>query len=104
MIAYQIEGAWNEGGKGPSVWDKWYNDPSRKGQPNGFVAIDHYHRMKTDLNALSDAKATIYRFSVSWPRILPNCSGAVNEEGIKFYSDMIDTIIENGALPVLTMY
>jgi 6-phospho-beta-glucosidase len=102
--AYQIEGGWNEGGKGPSVWDTWYNDPSRQGRPNAFVANDHYNRMKDDISYLGQLGATAYRFSVSWPRIFPNCTGVPNEEGIKFYSDMIDEIIKNGATPVLTMF
>lgn len=86
------------------MWDKWYNDPSRAGSPNAFVAIDHYNHMKDDIAYLGKFKATAYRFSVSWPRLLPNCNGVVNEAGVKFYSDMIDEIIKNGALPVLTMY
>jgi 6-phospho-beta-glucosidase len=104
ILAYQIEGAWNEGGKGQSVWDKWYLDPSRAGNPNGQTAINHYHNMKTDIAYLGQMKATIYRFSISWPRIFPTCSGTPNQEGIKFYSDMIDEIIKNGAIPLLTMY
>ncbi|KAI8899868.1 glycosyl hydrolase family protein [Globomyces pollinis-pini] len=102
--AYQIEGAWNVDGKSPSIWDTWYNDPSRQDKPNAFVANDHYHRMKEDIGYLGQLGATAYRFSVAWSRILPDCSGKVNEAGIKFYSDMIDEIIRNGAMPILTMY
>jgi beta-glucosidase/6-phospho-beta-glucosidase/beta-galactosidase len=102
--AYQIEGAHNTHGKGPSVWDKWYSDPSRKDLPNGNDAVEHYKYMKEDISYLGKMKVTAYRFSVSWSRILPDCSGSVNEEGIKFYSEMIDEIIANGATPILTMY
>lgn len=101
--AYQTEGAWNVGGKGPSVWDKWYNDTSRKGRPNAITAIDHYNRMEDDISLLGKYGVKMYRFSVAWSRILPNCSGAVNLEGVAFYSKMIDEIIKSGALPVLTM-
>lgn len=102
--AYQIEGAWNQSGKGPSVWDKWYLDPSRAGNPNGFIADDHYNRMPSDIAYLGQLGATSYRFSVSWPRIYPNCSGTPNAAGLKFYSDMIDEILKNGATPLLTMF
>ncbi|KAJ3327652.1 hypothetical protein HDU76_011376 [Blyttiomyces sp. JEL0837] len=72
--------------------------------PNADVADDHYHRMPSDLAYLKKLGATAYRFSISWPRILPNCTGPVNQKGIQFYSDMIDNIIANGAEPYLTMF
>jgi 6-phospho-beta-glucosidase len=90
-------------GKGPSIWDTFFQKPEMQGQPNGYVAADHYNRMKEDIKLLGDLGATAYRFSVSWPRILPNCDGKVNEAGIKFYSDMIDEMIKRGVLPVLTL-
>jgi beta-glucosidase len=102
--AYQVEGAYNEDGKGLNVWDYYYNLPAHASEPNGHVAIDHYHNMKSDIAYLGQLNATAYRFSVSWSRILPNCSGPVNPAGIKFYDDMINEIIKNGATPVLTLY
>ena len=102
--AYQIEGAWKEDGRGVSVWDKWSLDPAHSSLDNAFQAIDHYHRMESDLVYLKRLGASMYRFSVSWPRILPNCTGEVNPKGIEFYSRMIDEIIKNGAEPMLTMY
>ncbi|KAJ2995989.1 hypothetical protein HDV02_000275, partial [Globomyces sp. JEL0801] len=102
--AYQIEGAYNVDGKGVGIFDKWFNDPSRASRPNGNIAVDHYNHMKEDIGYLGELGATAYRFSVSWPRILPDCTGKVNQAGVKFYSDMIDEIIKNGAVPVLTMY
>jgi 6-phospho-beta-glucosidase len=69
-----------------------------------FVAADHYHRYKDDLAFLGQLGATAYRFSVSWARILPNCTGQVNEAGIKFYANYIDEIRRQGAEPFLTMF
>ncbi|ORY48336.1 glycoside hydrolase [Rhizoclosmatium globosum] len=101
--AYQTEGAWNVGGKEPGVFDTWYhtNFPNAA---NADVTTDQYHRYKDDLKLLPTFGATLYRFSVSWPRVMKGCSGEVNPEGIAFYSDMIDEIIKNGAVPFLTMY
>jgi 6-phospho-beta-glucosidase len=102
--AYQIEGAWNVDGKGPSIWDTWYGDASRQGRPNAFEAANHYNRMREDIKILADLGATAYRFSVSWPRILPDCSGTVNERGVQFYSEMIDELLKYKINPVLTLY
>ena len=81
---------------------EWFHD--RGATPNSDVTADHYHRYKSDLSYLGQLGMTTYRFSISWPRILPNCTGAVNEEGVQFYSDMIDRIIAEGAEPFLTMF
>ena len=78
--------------------------PENANNPNAFVADDHYNRMESDIAYLGSLKATAYRFSISWPRILPNCSGEINQAGIDFYNRMINEIIKNGATPVLTMY
>ncbi|KAJ3129351.1 hypothetical protein HK100_008687, partial [Physocladia obscura] len=78
-----MEGGWNQGGKGPNVFDHAYLNASFKptnGRP--YRAADHYDQVKSDLAFLSQLGATAYRFSVSWPRILPNCTGTVNQEGI----------------------
>ncbi|KAJ3104789.1 hypothetical protein HDU97_008857 [Phlyctochytrium planicorne] len=101
----QIEGAWDADGKSPSVYDHWFHtDPSKAGAPNADKATDHYHRWKEDVGYMAQLKATAYRFSISWPRILPNCTGTVNEAGVKFYSDLIDELIKNNIEPFLTMY
>jgi len=111
--AYQVEGAWNEDGKGLSVWDKWFLDghslvrsPGVPSTPAGspFTTTDHYHRMKSDVKLMKDMGVTIYRFSVSWPRILPNCNGKVNAVGIAFYNSLINELLLAGIQPVLTMY
>ncbi|KAJ3104790.1 hypothetical protein HDU97_008858 [Phlyctochytrium planicorne] len=102
--AMQIEGAWNEDGKSESIYDHWYHSPAKAGDPNADVAADHYHRWREDIGYMAQLKATAYRFSISWPRILPNCTGAVNEAGVKFYSDLIDELIKNNIEPFLTMF
>jgi beta-glucosidase/6-phospho-beta-glucosidase/beta-galactosidase len=84
------------------VWS--HTNPARIGQPNGDVAADHYHKWKADLAFLGQLNATAYRFSISWPRIFPNCGGTVNQAGIDFYSKIIDEVIRQGAEPFLTMY
>ncbi|KAI8843818.1 glycoside hydrolase superfamily [Chytriomyces cf. hyalinus JEL632] len=103
--AMQMEGAWNQGGKSPSVFDTAYIDhQTRPTYGTPFRSADHYHRMKEDLGYLGQLGATAYRFSVAWTRILPNCTGTPNPEGIKFYSDMIDEVKRQGAEPYLTMF
>lgn len=111
--SYQVEGAWNVDGKGPSVWDKWFQDGNPLVRSPGVTAAaagspfnttDHYRRMKSDIAIMKSLGTTIYRFSVSWPRILPNCNGQVNQAGLDFYSSMIDELLSAGIEPVLTMY
>ncbi len=68
------------------------------------VTADHYNRYKDDLKYLKDFGANAYRFSISWARVFPNCSGTPNEEALVYYSDLIDTILANGAEPVGTVY
>ncbi|KAJ3013920.1 UNVERIFIED_CONTAM: hypothetical protein HDU68_000499 [Siphonaria sp. JEL0065] len=103
--AMQMEGGWNQGGKGPNVFDHAYlNTAAHPSHGTPYRAADHYNRYKEDLAYLSQFNATAYRFSIAWGRIIPDCTGTPNAAGIKFYSDMIDEIIKNGAEPFLTMY
>lgn len=103
--SYQIEGAWNEDGKGLSIWDVFSHTPDRIfGNHTGDVACDHYHRFKDDVKLLKDLGIKAYRFSISWPRIFPNGIGEVNEKGVKFYSDLIDELIKNGIEPYITLF
>ncbi|GGP21099.1 glycoside hydrolase family 1 protein [Silvimonas iriomotensis] len=103
--AYQVEGAHDADGKGPSVWDVFTHLPGKTFQgSNGDVAVDHYHRMAEDVALMKEAGLTAYRFSVSWPRIFPTGRGAVNEAGMAFYERLIDTLIAAGIEPVLTLY
>ncbi|MFC0299261.1 glycoside hydrolase family 1 protein [Virgibacillus soli] len=103
--AYQIEGAWNEDGKGPSVWDKFTKIPGKtfKGT-NGDVAVDHYHRYKEDVSLMAEMGLKAYRFSVSWSRIYPSGKGKLNEAGIQFYEDLIDELRKHGIEPIITLY
>ncbi|KAI8620457.1 glycoside hydrolase superfamily [Chytriomyces sp. MP71] len=104
--AMQMEGGWNQGGKGLNVFDAAYSAGRQAyaGSGTPFRAADHYNKWKEDIGYLGQLGATAYRFSVSWPRILPNCTGTVNQEGVKFYSDLIDEVRRQGAEPYLTMF
>ncbi|MBL3649578.1 6-phospho-beta-glucosidase [Bacillus vallismortis] len=103
--AYQIEGAWNEEGKGPSVWDVFTKIPGKtfKGT-NGDIAVDHYHRYKEDVALMAEMGLKAYRFSVSWPRIFPKGKGEINEAGLAFYDHLIDELLSHNIEPVLTLY
>ena len=103
--SYQVEGAWNEDGKGPSIWDTYTHktpSPIRKSE-NGDIACDHYHRMKEDVALLVEMGVKAYRFSISWPRILPSGTGKVNEKGLAFYSDLVDELLKNNIEPMITL-
>ncbi len=103
--AYQVEGAWNQDGKGKSIWDDYVRIPGKtyKGT-NGDVAADHYNRFKEDVKTMKDMGLQTYRFSISWPRIFPNGSGEVCEAGLKFYDELIDELITNDIVPMVTLY
>ena len=103
--AYQIEGAWNEDGKGKSVWDEFVTIPGKtfKGT-NGNVAVDHYHRWKEDIQLMKEQGLKAYRFSVAWTRVFPQGRGEVNQKGLQFYIDLVDELIANNIEPVLTLY
>ncbi|WP_010096109.1 glycoside hydrolase family 1 protein [Ornithinibacillus scapharcae] len=103
--AYQVEGAWNEDGKGPSNWDQFVRIPGKtfKGT-TGDTAVDHYHRYKEDIRLMAEQGLKAYRFSVAWTRIFPKGKGEVNEKGLQFYSDIIDELIKHKIEPILTIY
>src|SRR5262249_1350672 len=85
--SYQIEGAWNEDGKGPSIWDTYAHTPGNiKNGDTGDIANDHYHRYKEDVALMKDVGANAYRFSIAWPRIFPNGTGQPNPKGLDFYN------------------
>ena len=103
--SYQIEGAWNEDGKGRSIWDTFAHTPGRiKNDDTGDVAIDHYHRYKEDVEVMKDLGANAYRFSIAWPRIFPDGTGQPNQKGLDFYSRLVDEVKAAGIEPFATLY
>ncbi|KAK8671980.1 hypothetical protein V6N13_110358 [Hibiscus sabdariffa] len=104
--SYQIEGACNEGGRGPSIWDSFSHTEGKIiDGSNGDVAVDHYHRYKEDVDLIHKFGFDAYRFSISWSRIFPDGLGTkVNDEGISFYNNLINALIEKGIRPFATLY
>ncbi|HEX2365125.1 MAG TPA: family 1 glycosylhydrolase, partial [Bradyrhizobium sp.] len=103
--AYQIEGAVNEDGRGPSIWDKFSHTPGKiEDHTNADRANDHYHRYKEDVGLIKDLGAKAYRFSVAWPRLFPNGDGAPNPKGLDFYNRLVDELLAQGIEPYATLY
>lgn len=103
--AYQIEGASSDDGKGPSIWDTFTSTPGNViGGVPGDRGVDHYHRFREDIAMMADLGIDSYRFSLSWPRLLPSGTGAINAAGIDFYSRLIDTLLDAGISPNVTLY
>jgi beta-glucosidase len=103
--AYQIEGAWNEDGKGESVWDFFCRTLKiAENNDTGDVSIDHYHRYKEDVAIMKELGLQTYRFSISWPRVIPSGTGEVNEKGIDFYNRLLDELISAGIEPMICLY
>lgn len=101
VSSMQAEGAWNEGGKGLSIYDV---QKPRPGRSDWKVAIDFYHRYREDIALFAEMGFTAYRFSVSWSRVFPEGEGAVNEEGLRFYDAVIDELLARGIEPVVCLY
>ncbi len=103
--AYQVEGAWQEDGKGRSVWDDFCREPGKiLDGHTGEIACDHYHRFREDIKLMKQLGIHAYRFSISWPRILPEGTGKVNEAGIHFYEELVDELLKNGITPYVTLF
>ena len=103
--AYQVEGAWNEDGKGPSNWDEFVRIPGKTFKATtGDKAVDHYHRYKEDVALMVEMGLKTYRFSISWPRIIPDGNGEINEKGLQFYDDLINELVKNNIVPMVTVY
>ena len=103
--SYQIEGAWDKDGKGPSIWDTFcHQEGNIKNNDTGDVACDHYHRYAEDCDLISGLGVDAYRFSISWPRILPEGTGQINQSGLDFYDRLIDNLLEKNVTPWVTLY
>jgi beta-glucosidase len=103
--SYQIEGAAREDGRGECTWTRFSHTPGKVANGDtGDVACDHYHRYQEDIALMRDLGVHSYRFSVSWPRILPTGRGTVNEAGLDFYSRVVDTLLAQGIQPAATLY
>lgn len=98
----QIEGGWDADGKAPSIWDAAPKDKI-KGGADCHTACDHYHRYKEDVALIKEIGLKSYRFSISWPRVMP-AEGTVNPKGLAFYSDLVDELLKNGIEPLATLY
>ena len=103
--AYQVEGAWNEDGRGESIWDRFAHRPGNiKNGDTGDIACDSYHRYRDDIALLKQLNLKSYRFSVAWPRIQPLGRGATNQKGLDYYKRLTDVILEAGIRPLPTLY
>jgi beta-glucosidase len=103
--AYQIEGAWNEDGKGASIWDQFSSLPDRVlNGDTGKIAADHYHRMPEDVLLMKEIGLDSYSFTISWPRVLPEGTGKVNTKGLDFYDRLVDELLNAGIRPKATLY
>jgi beta-glucosidase len=102
--AYQVEGAWNEDGKGESVWDRFTHTPQRiLNGDTGDIACNHYHRMPEDVGLMKELGLQTYRFSTAWTRVLPEGIGSVNERGLDFYDRLVDALLDAGIQPNATL-
>ncbi|XP_051125356.1 putative beta-glucosidase 41 [Andrographis paniculata] len=104
--AYQFEGGANEGHRGQSIWDTFVKQPVGRilDLSNADTAVDQYHRFKSDIDLMKDLGMDAYRFSISWPRILPNGTGEPNPQGIQYYNNLIDSLLLKGIQPYATLY
>ncbi len=103
--SYQIEGGATEGGRGASIWDVFSDTPGKVANgDSGDVACDHYHRWQSDIGLIKALNVSAYRFSAAWSRIFPSGRGTVNQQGIDFYSRLVDGLLAEGITPYITIY
>src|SRR3954471_17343112 len=103
--SYQVEGAWNEDGKGESIWDRFTHTVGKvRGGVTADVTCDEYHRSLEDISILKQLHQKSYRCSVSWPRIQPTGAGAPNAKGLDHYSRLVDALLEAKIRPFCTIY
>jgi len=102
--AYQVEGAWNEAGKGPSIWDTFVHKPGNiVDNQTADVTVDHYHRYKEDIGLMKQLGLDAYRFSTSWSRVMPEGTGAVNKAGLDFYDRLVDELLKQKIEPYICL-
>ena len=103
--SYQIEGAVSEDGRGPSIWDTYSHTPGKiEDGTNGDKAYDHYHRFEEDVELMKRLGVNAYRFSISWSRVLPRGRGKINNKGLQFYSNLLDSLLDAKITPFVTLY
>lgn len=103
--SYQIEGGVQEDGRGESIWDVFSHTPGKTlNGDTGDIACDHYHRWQEDIDIMKSLGYPYYRFSLGWPRILPDGRGRINQSGLDFYSRLVDGLLEAGIVPMATLY
>ncbi|KAM0906030.1 hypothetical protein ACQ4PT_017006 [Festuca glaucescens] len=102
--AYQVEGAWAEDGKKPSIWDTYTQQGYAMGHTTADVAADQYHKYKAYVRFMHEMGLDAYRFSISWPRLIPDGRGAVNPKGLEYYNNLIDELLKHGIQPHTTIY
>lgn len=103
--AYQVEGAVHAEGRGPSWWDRFAHEPGRIADgSHGDIACDHFHRWRADLDLMQALGLQAYRFSIAWPRVLPEGRGRVNTAGLDFYERLVDGLLARGIAPCVTLY
>src|SRR6056297_295037 len=103
--SYQVEGAVKEGGRAPSIWDVFSHTPGKTAHGHtGDTACDQYHLYETDIALMKKLGVHAYRFSISWPRIIPGEDGRINEEGVEYYRSLIGELLKKGIEPVVTLY
>lgn len=105
--SYQCEGAWDTDGKGRNIWDDYCHDTTHqniKDGDTGDVACDSYHRFREDVALMKAHNVQVYRFSISWARVIPDGDGDVNEKGLQYYDDLVEELLANGIEPWITLY
>ena len=103
--AYQIEGGWNEGGRGMSIWDTYARTPGKtRNGDSGDIANDHFHRWESDLDLMQSLGIPAYRLNFSWVRLQPTGSGPLNPQGVEFYRNLIQGLHARGIKPFVTLY
>ncbi|GAH84425.1 unnamed protein product, partial [marine sediment metagenome] len=103
--SYQIEGGYNEDGKGESIWDRFCRTPGKvQDGDRGDVACNHYHRYRDDVKLMKSMSLNAYRFSIAWSRIFPQGKGQINQRGLDFYERVVDELLDSGIEPFVTLY